>query len=191
MRRAMRKRWIILLGAVGAPLAFINLTNDPPAYAYAGAANQIWVATGLHLLSPTCDRRQETEFGPLISSIPLDECYRMTAPQRMKGVWIDAFEESRFVPGAQDTTNIEVEPFGIWLNIDRDMIAGLDENLVELGAFEIEFIGRQTLYPGKLGHMGLFDHEIIVDQLISARPVDVSPFRTKQEEWMRRIMESG
>jgi hypothetical protein len=187
----MRKRWIILFGATGAYLAIINLTNDPPAYAYAGAANQIWVATGLDLLSPACLRQEETEFGPVITSIPLDQCFRMTAPQRMKGVWIDEFEASRFVPGARDTTNIDVEPFGIWLNIDRDRSAELNDSSTELQAFEIEFIGRQTLYPGHMGHMGVFEHEVIVDQLISARPVDATPYARKQEEWMRRMMEAS
>jgi hypothetical protein len=169
----------------GVYLTAVNLTNDPPAYVYADIGKQSWMALGLGYFSHPCWREEQTEFGPVMHSLPTDECFRMTEPRRMKGVWIDEFEGSRFVPGARDTTGVEVEPFGIWLNVHTNRIAGLVEEPHELRAFEVEFIGRQTLYRGSYGHMGMSEHEVIMDELIWARPVDVSPYAKKLEEWMR------
>ena len=35
----------------------------------------------------------------------------------------------------------------------------------------IEFMGRRTKYPGRYGHLGMFRTEVLVDRMISARPV--------------------
>jgi hypothetical protein len=35
----------------------------------------------------------------------------------------------------------------------------------------VEFIGRQTLYPGHYGHLGMSGHEIVADRLIEAHEI--------------------
>ena len=40
------------------------------------------------------------------------------------------------------------------------------------GLYAIEFVGRRTLQKGHHGHMGMFDHEILVDKLISLRQLE-------------------
>ena len=37
--------------------------------------------------------------------------------------------------------------------------------------YEVEFIGRRTAKRGHYGHFGAFDHEIVVDHMISIRPL--------------------
>ena len=43
---------------------------------------------------------------------------------------------------------------------------------MESGAlYAVDFIGRRTLKRGGYGHFGVFDHEIVVDRIISIEPV--------------------
>lgn len=162
-------------------IAVINATNDPPARAYLGWKNQFWVALGFQYLSHPCLRTVQTEHGTFASNPPTDRCFRMSPPQRMKGVWIDDFESSRFFVGANDASEAEVGLGGIWLDLGTHRIPGLSREATVAGlrAFEIEFVGRQTLVAGKYGHMGTSDHEVVVDRLISVRPIDPIPYAKK------------
>jgi hypothetical protein len=185
----MRRPWIILGGVASLYLVWINATNDPPAYAYLGLSKQTWVALGLHHLSHPCLGEMETKYGTVGTSLPTDQCFRMSEPKRMQGVWIDEFEGSQFLPGARDVSRAEVGLGGIWLDVETNRIPGLLQSPAgELRAFEIEFIGRQTAVAGQYGHMGGRDHEIIVDQLISARPVDVATYARKLDLWRQRFL---
>lgn len=163
-------------------LVCINATNRPPAYAYQGLSKQLWVALGLHHFSHPCSDRMDTEYGPVDTWLPTDQCYRMTEPQRMRGLWIDEFEGSRFFPGARDAFGAEIGSVRIWLDVESNHIPHLFRfnESDEPRALEIEFIGRQTAVAGEHGHMGASTHEIIVDQLISARSVDVAPYVRKR-----------
>ncbi|HEX8413566.1 MAG TPA: hypothetical protein VF637_06710 [Sphingomicrobium sp.] len=109
----------------------------------------------------------------------------MSQPERMKGVWIDEFESSEFLLGASDASQAQVRMGGTWLDVETNRIPGLypSQSVEELRAFELEFIGRRTLVAGKHGHLGGSDHEVVVDRLISARPVDVTPYAKKLEAW--------
>lgn len=118
----------------------------------------------------------------MIGSLPTDQCYKMQAPRRYRGVWVDEFEGEAFIP---EGTRAPEWPRGypkspewrkqfeqaraatIWLDVER---AGLGHNWRQGGrkAF-IEFVGRQTMYPGQYGHMGMSGQEIIVDRVISLR----------------------
>lgn len=35
----------------------------------------------------------------------------------------------------------------------------------------VDFIGKQTMYPARYGHMGQSEHIVVVQRLISARPL--------------------
>lgn len=166
-------------------VAVIYFTNDPPAHAYRGWENQFWVALGFHHFRHPCLQTVQTEHGSYGSSLPTDRCFRMSPPQRMKGVWIDEFEGSQFLLNASDASQVEVGLGGTWLDVETNRIPGLFQEapVAELRAFEIEFIGRQTLVAGRHGHTGGFDHEVVVDRLISARPIDVTPYAKKLEAW--------
>ena len=37
--------------------------------------------------------------------------------------------------------------------------------------YRVEFNGRKTVHAGHFGHMGVYAHEIVVDRMISMKPV--------------------
>lgn len=118
----------------------------------------------------------------VIASLPIDQCYKMDAPRRYRGVWIDEFEGQQFIP---EGTKVPEWPRGDpkspeWRKQANETIAAtiwLDVERTELGhkrqqggrRIFIEFIGRKTMYPGNYGHMGMAGQEIIVDRVISQR----------------------
>jgi hypothetical protein len=106
----------------------------------------------------------------------------MDAPRRYRGVWIDEFEGQRFIP--QGTTPPEwpdiesrapdlQEKFeqarlaSIWLDMER--VKRPRPSRGGSGRYFIEFTGRQTMFPGAYGHLGMSGHEIIVDEVIALR----------------------
>lgn len=185
----MRRRWYILSGVAAVYLAAINLTNDPPFWVYQGR-HQLWAATGLHMLSPTCTYWEHDELGSVSVGLPVDECYRMTEPRRYHGVWLDQFEGSRFLPGGTEVTPARLDEPRIWLNVERNQAPGLlrDRADHEFYAWEVEFVGRRTLFPGNHGHMGGSEHEIVVDRMISARALEPEPWRAAVDAyWERRL----
>lgn len=93
----------------------------------------------------------------------VDECYAMTPPQLWKGVWLREFEGMRFCPAPAKGCRNEPGP-SIWLDLPE-----VEGKSWPPRRYEIEFIGRRTQHPGMFGHMGLSDHEMIVDKLISLK----------------------
>ncbi|MBS0255216.1 MAG: hypothetical protein JSS36_08420 [Proteobacteria bacterium] len=120
-----------------------------------------------------------------LRQLPTDECYRMQPPRRYRGVWLDVFEGQAFVPSGSKAprwpTNDPRSPHwrerleraraaSIWLDVSR---VGLKHDFRDGGRkVLIEFIGRQTEYPGHYGHMGMAGHEIIVDKVISLKTLE-------------------
>lgn len=185
----MRWRWCVLGGAGLLYIAVINATNDPPVRAYLAWENRFWVALGFQYLSHPCLQTVQTEHGTFESTLPTDRCFRMSPPHRMKGVWIDEPEGSQFLLGASDATQAQVGLGGTWLDLGKNRISGIFQKatVADLRAFEIEFVGRQTLVAGRYGHMGTFDHEVVVDRLITARPIDPIPYAKKlAASWERQ-----
>ena len=124
-------------------------------------------------LTPPCNEWIEDERGGYYARIPTDECYKMLPPQRWKGLWRNAFEGSQFCPApAKECQHVppalRSEPY-IWLNSSYSWPAEARKRVEDEAVYEIEFIGRRTMYQGRYGHLGGADHEVIVDRLISLR----------------------
>ncbi|HEY0115711.1 MAG TPA: hypothetical protein VGB54_08320 [Allosphingosinicella sp.] len=171
-------------------MALVNITSDPPAYTYRGFQNQAWAALGLDHFSHPCLTRHDVNGETYRGSLPTDQCFRMTEPQRMKGVWIDQFEGSRFLPGGTELTQARFDEPQIWLDPETKRVPGLfnPDPDAEIRVLEVDFVGRKTLFPGQYGHMGVSQHEVIVDRLISARELDPQPWlREVGEYWDRRL----
>lgn len=112
--------------------------------------------------------------------LPLDQCYKMEKQRKYRGVWIDAFEGQRFIRADvsfpdQAGNNPEILAWlknaertaasRVWLDVSR---TSLTHDFSDGGRkMLIEFIGRKTKYAGPSGHMGVFDHTMIVDRVIS------------------------
>lgn len=128
--------------------------------------------------SPCAYRVDEETIGFLAT----DECYMMDPPRQYRGVWIDEFEGQRFVPegtNPPEWPNLDSNEPGLQERFEQARLATiwLDTERVEIprssgsGAtrYFIEFVGRQTMFPGAYGHLGMSGHEIIVDQVIALR----------------------
>jgi hypothetical protein len=92
-----------------------------------------------------------------------EDCFEMTPPQHWRGLWFDAFEGSQFCVTPATECSFESKP-RVWIDVPG-------RKCCTFGLYEVEFVGRRTKYSGVFGHMGAFDHKIIVDRMISIRPV--------------------
>jgi hypothetical protein len=91
-------------------------------------------------------------------------CFEMTSVRRWTGLWQTGWEWSNFCPEPAKTCNW-MESRGTWLTFanDREPKAHRD------GIYQIDFIGRRTVAPGNFGHLGSYDHLMIVDQIRSIK----------------------
>jgi len=113
--------------------------------------------------------------------LPTDQCYRMEAPRRYTGIWIDAFEGQHFIP--DDTTAPErprtspetpgwreeferARAATIWIDVSRVNLK--HRHRAGGRKVRLEFIGRQTIGLGYFGHLGMSGKEIIVDRVIAS-----------------------
>lgn len=113
---------------------------------------------------------ETTELGsPSIASLPTEQCYKMTKPQRIQGFWNDDFEGSQFCTIPKDCFYPHV---GTWLEFaDPKMEAR--EPTEKL--YQVDFIGRRPLHSGSFGHFGLFPTDVVVDRIISIKQVQAPP----------------
>jgi hypothetical protein len=105
-----------------------------------------------------------------VSSVPTDQCYKMLPATRMRGIWIDAFEGSQFYPDRSTlpSNRDRARPM-FWLELERGQLPRQFRLRANRRVMLVEFIGRRTKYRAPSGHFGMFDYEIIVDRVISAR----------------------
>lgn len=114
-----------------------------------------------------------------IDAVPqeVDECYEMTPRQTWRGLWRDDFEGSTFCPAPATKCGLTDENASephIWL--EYSLPAPKDPKANPFGGlYEVEFIGRRTKYGGNFGHMGVFEHEMLVDRMISIREIEPPP----------------
>lgn len=105
-----------------------------------------------------------------------EECFEMTSSQRWKGLWLAAFEDSQFCPSPATRCDYVVrrqrKEALIWLRFSKDGDAEFKK--ARGGLYAVEFIGRRTKVPGRFGHMGVFDEEIVVDRMISIERVEAT-----------------
>ena len=112
------------------------------------------------------------------------QCYRFDAQKRWAGVIVqEHYFENSFYPGRTDrSVTSHGARFAVTgLPSKRDCRSPLcrpllnepaDANRPRM-AFYVEFIGRRTATLGRYGHSGIFAHKIIVDRLLTARPINL------------------
>jgi hypothetical protein len=114
-----------------------------------------------------------------IDALPDDweECIKWTPPQRWRGLWRDEFEGSRFCPAPATECGLDTPGDVIWLDVQRVMKRGREPS----GAlYAVQLVGRRTAAKGHYGHMGGFDHELMVDRFVSIKKV--GPPLTAQQQ---------
>lgn len=110
-----------------------------------------------------CSRTRVEDGETVESMLPTDECVQMLPRQRFRGIWFNRFEVSVFWP---DRITIPEREPPFWLSVQNSSLADKEGER----AYLLEFDGRRTMYPGSYGY-GDYEHEIIVDRVISATPV--------------------
>ena len=97
-------------------------------------------------------------------------CFKFQEPRRMRGMWLVGLETSEFIdeysPSLAMPRNDAMR--ATWLDYPRSQKRPFD------GAYEIDLIGRASAIPGHFGHEGMSDQVVIVDRILSIKPV---PFR--------------
>lgn len=104
-----------------------------------------------------------------------DQCFGMTPSQRWRGIWLDEFEGSRFCPAPARSCPTNPPGETIWLSFRDEAASPRRSEPRGVGdgkLYAIDFIGRKTLRPGHHGHMGMSEHEIVVDKLNALRPIE-------------------
>jgi hypothetical protein len=144
------------------------------------AMNEAAAAAQAQLDNDPCIRRGDN----VISSIPYRECVDLLPPERMHGVWYVEMEGSGFLPGATtapeqrfQATDTILPENQTWLDVDRTsaeaawrQAGALPEGHGTL-AMAIDFIGRRARVEGHYGHGGTARKLIVVDRIISLRPI--------------------
>ncbi len=97
--------------------------------------------------------------------------------RRFSGVWIDEFEGSTFLAGADRAPDKRPDyKSSAWLNYSlpgQSKGPGYDTSAgcYALRAYKIEFIGQEKRSTNGSGHMGLWGSEIDVLDMIKAEPI--------------------
>lgn len=105
-----------------------------------------------------------------ISSLAVEECYDMGLPRRLRGLWRNDFEGSRFCPEPATDCGYDAPGDEIWLSYSRNLRPQQNPREGDGGLYQIEFFGRMTATRGHYGHAGMSNHEAVVDEVISIRP---------------------
>lgn len=105
-------------------------------------------------------------------AFPTDMCFEMEDERRWSGLWVNAFEGSRFCPQPAQTCPHD---FGneIWLSFATDRPDSV-EAYGDDAVYAIEFRGRKTRYAGNFGHLDSAAQEIIVDRVISIEELEAN-----------------
>jgi hypothetical protein len=103
--------------------------------------------------------------------VPADQCFDMQEARRFRGLWRDDFEGSRFCPAPAQECTFDTAGDRIWLDFSFSVPADQKRKAFG-GLYEIDFIGRRTAVPGRYGHLGMFDAEIIADRMISMKEIE-------------------
>lgn len=129
---------------------------------------------------------EKTEMGTrVIAPVRVDQCFKMTGPQRWKGLWRDDFESSQFCAAPDTRCETTDRARFVWLDLAVDLPGAKDTP--PGGLYAIDFIGRKTAYPGL--YDGTASQEIVVDRLISIRMVKPPPPGQMTKEHIKGYLE--
>jgi hypothetical protein len=158
--------------------------GGPPASTYRHMEDRLWAASGLGAIFDHQPCWRTIKGVP--ENLPVADCYRMLPPQRMRGVWLNEFEGSKFFPGYSTDPGPSLRST-LWLEVDRPAISritGRNFNWRSKGPQPklvlLDFIGRRTAISGPYGHMGMSDHYVVVDRILSAQVLDEPAVKSPQ-----------
>jgi len=156
---------------VAASLVLGGCSEGTPPSAYQHARDRFFATVPLTMFDDDfypCFRTVDGQPARLSAA----DCYRLTAPRRMRGVARTGFETGSFYPGRTTLPQAD-ERSDLWIELDPRVLApDVRRSCAEGCAVYLDFIGRRTAVRGRYGHMGLASHIVIVDRVLSARVLD-------------------
>lgn len=99
-------------------------------------------------------------------------CFEMQPRRRWTGVWNKGWEWTSFCEGSGTDCPIASERGAIWLTFADGAHPRWEP---KDGLHRIEFVGRRSAAPGHFGHLGQYDHLMVVDRLISTALLKKAP----------------
>ena len=159
-RRGMERIffWLFALTLTGCNQR--NQFNETPPKAYLDWRDRVIARTGWPMfgrVAPCMPRKQDGWV-----EIPTARCVQMQPPQRWRGLMYADFEISRFCPAPATVCGYGGKRPAIWMS------GALRHGL---GLYEVELVGRRTVYPGSFGHLSDYDYELVVDRFISTKAI--------------------
>ena len=127
-----------------------------------------------------CTVRRDYDGIAVLENIRTDQCFKMLPQKQYRGIWLDQFESSMFFEGELSVAVVEAKIRRDprmrklrreWLSWNEQQFKTQSSAPPQNRYFLIDFIGRRTAYPGQYGHLGMSRSEIIVDRMLSLRPV--------------------
>ena len=119
-----------------------------------------------------CVEKARFEGFNAISGLSVEQCFDMAPARKWRGLWRNDFEGSRFCPEPMQECGYDAPGDDIWLSYSESLQPPPSwPKLGSGGMYEVEFVGRQTARRGHYAHFGLSDHELVVDQVLSIRPL--------------------
>lgn len=120
-----------------------------------------------------------------ISAMPkrTEDCFEMTPRQRWTGLWRATFEGSEFCADEPGKPALKCDD-GVaqtWFEPGIDYTP--DGSL-----YRVEFDGRRTVHRGPFGHMGMSEHEMIADRMISMKRAEPAPRAMTEAEVMESLI---
>jgi len=115
----------------------------------------------------------------VLASLPTDQCYKMTPPQRMTGLWSDAFEASEFCPAPaqqcpDESAKRVADPYPrLYGNFEPPSLPGAKDTPPG-GLYAVDFIGRRTEYAPS-GGTSEADKIVVADRMISIKEIKPPP----------------
>ena len=99
-------------------------------------------------------------------------CLSFDPPGRFKGIWINEFEGSNFVPGGREISDVKPSLKHIWLATDRQTSMPQGMTAEQGHAYLVTFIGipahHRTVRLGDgFGHLGMSTGLVLADRFVS------------------------
>ncbi|KQM36062.1 hypothetical protein ASE59_15460 [Sphingomonas sp. Leaf10] len=102
-------------------------------------------------------------------------CYDFLPPRSYDGIYVDEFEGRRFVPIDWPSGRNYTAP-SIWFDVDeasnlraaRAFASNFGKRDGQYRLWRVRFVGRETVRPGRYGHMGMSKRLLLVDRMVKA-----------------------
>lgn len=95
-------------------------------------------------------------------------CFEMTPSQHWSGLWENGWEWTNFCPDPAKNCDW-ISKRGSWLTFAQGAYRG--SKPLDRGVYRIDFVGRRTKAAGNFGHLGSYDHLIVVERVLSLHKI--------------------